>query len=78
MRVTLRAIALSSAVAAALFGGAATAEDTTATDLSSMVTDGKVNFDFRYRYEFVDQDGIDKDANASTLRSRLSYRSVHD
>jgi hypothetical protein len=41
-----------------------------------MVTEGKVNFDFRYRYEFVDQDGIDKDAGASTLRSRLTYQSA--
>jgi hypothetical protein len=33
------------------------------------------DLDFRYRYEFVDQDGFAKDAHASTLRTRLAYRS---
>ena len=42
-------------------------------DLSKAVSEGKVNFDFRYRYEFVDQDGIDEEAGASTLRSRLTF-----
>ena len=37
----------------------------------------KLNLDFRYRYEFVDQDGIDKNAYASTLRTRLAYRSAY-
>ncbi len=41
-----------------------------------MVSNGKVNFDFRYRYEFVDQEGFDEDTGASTLRSRLSYTSA--
>ncbi len=36
----------------------------------------KLDLDFRYRYEFVDQDGFVKDANASTLRTRLAYRSA--
>ncbi|MCB1731020.1 MAG: hypothetical protein KDI21_11135, partial [Halieaceae bacterium] len=35
------------------------------------VKGGDVYLDFRYRYEGVDQDGISKDAAASTLRSRL-------
>ena len=42
-------------------------------NLKKAVDDGKVSFDFRYRYEFVDQDGIDEEAGASTLRSRISY-----
>ena len=37
------------------------------------VADGQVKVNMRYRYEFVDQDGIDKNANASTLRTRLTY-----
>ncbi len=36
----------------------------------------KLDLDFRYRYEFVDQDGFAKDALASTLRTRLAYRSA--
>ncbi len=35
----------------------------------------KFDVNFRYRYEFVDQDGFTKDAHASTLRTRLAYRS---
>jgi hypothetical protein len=36
---------------------------------------GTVGLDFRYRFEGVDQDGIDKDAEASTLRSRITAQS---
>jgi hypothetical protein len=36
----------------------------------------KLDLDLRYRYEFVDQDGFEKDAHASTLRTRLAYRSA--
>ena len=36
----------------------------------------KFSLDLRYRYEFVDQDGFVKDAHASTLRTRLAYRSA--
>ncbi len=44
-------------------------------DLATSVSEGKVNLNFRYRYELVDQDSFDKDANASTLRSRLTFTS---
>jgi len=37
----------------------------------------KLDLDFRYRYEFVDQVGIARNANASTLRTRLAYRSPY-
>jgi hypothetical protein len=36
----------------------------------------KLSLDLRYRYEFVDQNGFVKDAHASTLRTRLAYRSA--
>ena len=36
----------------------------------------KLSLDLRYRYEFVDQDGFVNDAHASTLRTRLAYRSA--
>ena len=34
---------------------------------------GEVKFNFRYRFEHVDQDSLSRDANASTLRSRIGY-----
>ena len=70
------AAAVSAGVIAYIFGGVAQADEAWTGDLNKMITEGKVNFDFRYRYEFVDQDGIDKDAGASTLRSRLTYQSA--
>ena len=36
---------------------------------------GKLWIDERYRYEYVDQDGIAEEANASTLRSRIGWKS---
>ena len=38
---------------------------------------GKLSLNFRYRYEFVDQDSFTKDAHASILRTRLAYRSPY-
>jgi hypothetical protein len=44
-----------------------------ADDFKEALTGGDVNFDFRYRYENVDDDLFAEDAHASTLRSRLTY-----
>jgi hypothetical protein len=38
--------------------------------------EGDVNLSFRYRYEFVDQDGFVNNAKASTLRTRLNFESA--
>ena len=68
-----------SILAAAVLGASispAFAEDNPATDFTSMFTDGKASFNFRYRYEYVDQDGFDRNAKASTLRSRLTFTSA--
>lgn len=46
------------------------------TDFQQAIADGSANVKLRYRYERVDQDNIDKDANASTLLTRLSYKSA--
>ncbi len=51
----------------------ALAEQATVEDFTSMFTEGKASLNFRYRYEYVDQDGFDDEANASTLRSRLTF-----
>ena len=37
--------------------------------VSEMLSEGNTSLSFRYRYEFVDQDGVANDANASTLKS---------
>jgi len=76
-------VVLALATAAA---GAGRAEDTSQPSrLDTLLRDGEIGLNFRYRYEFVDQDccdptqppgsSFDKDANASTLRSRLSLKS---
>ena len=44
-----------------------------ASSVSEMLTEGDTSINFRYRYELVDQTGIDESANASTLKSRLTY-----
>lgn len=44
--------------------------------LKQAVTDSTVKLNLRYRYEYVDQDGIDDEAGASTLRARLSWNSA--
>jgi len=38
------------------------------------ITEGDANVMLRYRYEFVDQDGFNSNANASTLLTRLNYK----
>ncbi|MEM1434347.1 MAG: alginate export family protein [Pseudomonadota bacterium] len=43
--------------------------------LSEALRSGTVNANFRYRYEFVDQETFDEDAGASTLLTRLTYKS---
>ena len=43
--------------------------------LKKAVAAGETNLNCRYRYEYVDQDGFDKDAGASTLRTRLTWTS---
>ena len=48
-------------------------EAVAAESIRSAITEGKVAIDLRYRYEYVDQNGLAKEANASTLRTRLGY-----
>ena len=43
-------------------------------DVASIVKDGKFFGEFRYRYETVDQDGIANDANASTVRTNIGFK----
>ena len=43
------------------------------TSLEDAISSGKASLDLRYRFESVDQTGIDKKAAASTLRTRVNY-----
>ena len=56
--------------------GNAMANDTGFADVAKALTDGTTDLSIRYRYERVDQDNIDKTANASTALTRLSYKSA--
>ncbi|NOX69684.1 MAG: alginate export family protein [Gammaproteobacteria bacterium] len=47
-----------------------------AKSFTDAMVSGDANLNLRYRYEFVDQGGFDKNANASTLRIRLNYRTA--
>jgi hypothetical protein len=53
---------------------AATAEE--ATSFSNAISEGKGKLSFRYRFENVDQDNLSKDADASTLKTRLNYKTA--
>jgi hypothetical protein len=50
-------------------------QQTFGDELHKLVSDGEFDLSFRYRFEFVDQDGFDEDAEASTVRTRLSVKS---
>ncbi|MEE9142702.1 MAG: alginate export family protein, partial [Gammaproteobacteria bacterium] len=56
-----------------LVAGSAFADDT--TSFWDQLSDGDFSLDFRYRYEFVDDANFNKDAYASTLRTRMTYAS---
>jgi hypothetical protein len=59
-----------------IISGQAFAEDSTLKGLQDAITNGNTNISMRYRFERVDQDNIDKTANASTLLTRLRYKSA--
>ncbi|SEL69350.1 Opacity protein [Atopomonas hussainii] len=62
--------ALSAALLLAGIAGQAHAED-----LSQLWEGGKVGIDARYRYEHVDEDNSKNNANAQTLRTRITLQS---
>ncbi|MEZ0122745.1 MAG: alginate export family protein [Candidatus Reddybacter sp.] len=47
----------------------------TADGIEKALREGDISLNLRYRYEYVDQDGKPEDADASTLRSRLTMKS---
>lgn len=60
--------------ATVLIATPATAQEDEQQTLAGAISSGKASVGFRYRLEMVDQDGIVEDANASTARLRLNYK----
>lgn len=54
----------------------AQSETANQTSISQAFSEGSFSLAFRYRFEGVDQDNLDRDAKASTLRTRLTYHSA--
>ncbi|GMG87727.1 alginate export family protein [Biformimicrobium ophioploci] len=57
------------------FASPAKADHTQAHTVGDAVCGGCLDFSFRLRHELVDQDSRERDANARTLRSRVSWHS---
>ncbi len=47
-----------------------------AVDIAQAFRDGRFDLEFQHRYEHVDQDGFDRNANASVLRTRLTFETT--
>ncbi|SHH20531.1 alginate export family protein [Ferrimonas marina] len=60
-------------VALSLLAGLAPVAHAEVSTLSDAFTQGSTKLDFNLRYEYVEQDNILKDADAFTLRTRLTY-----
>ncbi|MFT5163641.1 MAG: hypothetical protein ACI9FJ_002238 [Alteromonadaceae bacterium] len=65
------AVVLLSTLGVMSFGTQANVTDS----IAKAVKEGKTTLNLRYRYENVDQDNIDKTANSSTLKTRLTFQS---
>lgn len=52
------------------------AADAITDGIGKALSEGDVALNLRYRYEYVDQDGKPEDADASTLKSRLTLKSA--
>ena len=55
----------------------ALAEPAEASEFTDIVAKGSAALDIRYRFEGVDQKGFDKDAEASTVRTRLTLTTAN-
>ena len=60
-------------IAVSAFALTATAQES-ASSFAEALSSGDPGLSFRYRHEYVDQDGFDENANASTLLMRLNYK----
>lgn len=72
MKAQLSKFSLSLVAAAVLAAPTAFADSSVASGISQALSDSDVKVSFRGRYEGVDQDGIDKRADALTIKSRVT------
>lgn len=77
---SLFSILCATGILAAAHGACAADPVASKSDFTKALTEGKPILDVRYRYEYVDQDGLAHDANAHTVRTRLGYETgkFHD
>lgn len=73
-RYRFSALAFATALSVVL-GAPAAVADGVASQISKAIDQGDIDLMFRYRYETVDQDPFDRDADASTLLSRITVKS---
>jgi hypothetical protein len=72
----LRPMTVWYALTGLLLGATAVNGQEVQSQFTQALQDGSFNVAFRYRYELVEQEGFALDANASTLRTRLTYNSA--
>ncbi len=71
------AFALAVVVAATMWSGSVRGQERQrASSLAEAIAGGEVDLEFRYRFETVDQAGFSANAMASTLKSRIGFRSL--
>ena len=54
----------------------AIADQSDTDGIAYMFEQGDFSLDMRYRYEYVDEDGFEDEAKASTLRSKVAFQSA--
>ncbi|MDH3644225.1 MAG: alginate export family protein [Gammaproteobacteria bacterium] len=75
VRRSRRLVCLTLVGALVVASGAFAAESSSSDSLDNLIDGGEVALSFRYRFEHVDDDAFSEEADASTLRSRLSLQS---
>lgn len=75
LKHTTKKLPLAATLAALALGAAGAAADGVMDNISKAIDQGDTSFMFRYRYENVDQYPIDDEADASTLLSRITWKS---
>lgn len=67
-------LSLGLTAALALTAGTGAAQESEDKSLDAAIKSGEAHVAFRYRFEHVDEDAFSEDANASTVRLRLNYK----
>ena len=76
MKTHLSILVAATLGASSLISNHAFADETSLDTVRDALSNGNTDISMRYRFERVDQDNVDKTANASTLLTRLSFKSA--